>query len=227
MNDHVLDRPVWSALASVHTKFSIGSQHARRFQDDISPFGAARDESANSLAELGRLIESTGSIVLAQASPIICPPGTRATTMTLASQMLFEQSELQPRGGYSIGQLGKDDAPSMMALATLTNPGPFSARTYLLGEYWGIKDNGHLVAMAGERFKQPGFTEISGICTHPDYCGRGFAQELCLMLIDRIMSRGEQAYLHVYVSNTAASMLYKKLGFRERKQLHTGLLECA
>jgi predicted GNAT family acetyltransferase len=124
-------------------------------------------------------------------------------------------------------RLGAKDAPAMMALTSLTNPGPFANRTHLLGEYWGIDQDGRLAAMAGERFKQPGFTEISGVCTHPDYRGRGYAMELCLKLADRISGRGETPYLHVYEGNTGARALYEKLGFRVRRNIHVGILEPA
>lgn len=225
MADHDLDRPVWNALSSVHAGFSIGSAHARRFHPDVNPLGAARDESAESLTELGNLIGSAGSTVIAQAVPIVCPPGTRATMTAPASQMLFDKSEPPGLLDVPIVPLGEDDAPAMMALAALTRPGPFGPRTRELGEYWGIKDNGRLVAMAGERLKQPGYTEVSGVCTHPDHQGRGYGRALCLMLVNRIISRGEQAYLHVYASNTPARALYAKLGFRERRQMHVAQLE--
>ena len=84
MADHILDRPVWSALATVHARFSPGSQNARRFQSDVGPLGAARDEGLESLTELGNVIRSTDRIIIGQANRIICPPDTRATIMITA-----------------------------------------------------------------------------------------------------------------------------------------------
>ena len=115
----------------------------------------------------------------------------------------------------------------MVALASLTNPGPFERRTHLLGEFWGIERDGRLAAMAGERFKQPGFSEISGVCTHPDYQGSGYARELCLVVLNRIAKRGEQAYLHVFSDNYGAIALYKKLGFYPRRDIQVSVLEAA
>ena len=227
MDDHCLNRPVWNALVTEHAGFSIGSLRARCFESDISPFGAACDESAESLAELGSLTASAGRLILAQADAIICPPSASLTMMTPALQMVFDASKLAQRRGLTIRKLGPQDAPAMIALATLTKPGPFAERTYVLGEFWGIERDGRLVAMAGERLKQPGFTEISGVCTHPDYLGHGYAKELCLMMLTRITGRGEQPYLHVFTSNEAAIALYRKLGFRERRKMHIGVLEPA
>ncbi len=227
MADAMLDRPVWSALATEHAKLSIGTPHARRFAPDISPFAATDDESPESLAELGALIAADGPVVIAQADPIVTPAGTSAASMAFAAQMLFDAPTLPEPKGLPIRRLGAQDAPAMLALATLTRPGPFAARTYLLGDYWGIEHDGALVAMAGERLKQPGFTELSGVCAHPDHQGRGYARELCLVVLHGILRRGEQPYLHVYTTNQPALALYRSLGFRERRQMHVAQLAAA
>ena len=109
----------------------------------------------------------------------------------------------------------------------MTNPGPFSRQTHRLGEFWGIEREGRLVAMAGERLKQPGFCEMSAVCTHPDYLGRGYAHELCLVVLERIKKRQTRAYLHVFSDNTAAIALYKKLGFRTRREINVGVLDAS
>lgn len=227
MDAHILDRPIWNALTTVHSQFSAGTANALRFQADISPFGATLNDSAENLEALGRLVKATGSIALGQVSPIICPPGTQTNAQHKVSQMLFAGPDLPKRNGHSVEMLGHDDAAAMFDLAKLTKPGPFAQRTHVLGEFWGIKENGRLVAMAGERFRHPGYSEISGVCTHPDYLGRGFGRDLCVKMIETILDRGEQPYLHVFVSNTGAARLYDKLGFEERTQLNTCMLEVA
>ena len=105
----------------------------------------------------------------------------------------------------------------MLALARLTRPGPFSARTHRLGAFIGVKLDGRLVAMAGERMKPDGFTEVSGVCTHPDHRGRGYAGGLMRLVARRILERGETAFLHAYESNIGAIALYESLGFRRRR----------
>jgi len=112
--------------------------------------------------------------------------------------------------------LGAADAPEMLALATLTEPGPFGPRTHELGGFLGVKLDGRLVAMAGERMKPEGFTEVSGVCTHPDHRGHGYAAMLSTAVAERVLARGETPFLHAYASNTAAIGLYERLGFRLR-----------
>lgn len=225
MDDSLLKRPVWTAMTTVHASHTIGSCKARRFEADIGPFGAAPDETDVSLAELGGLIASTGPLLLAQETEIACPPGTRIVSLMLARQMHHEHADLPPLIGVPFRRLTDADAAAMVELASLTNPGPFERRTHLLGEFWGIEREGRLVAMAGERFKQPGFSEISGVCTHPDYQGCGYGRELCLLVLNRIRERGERAYLHVFSDNAGAIALYRKLGFRTRRDIHVGVLE--
>ncbi|HVK42142.1 MAG TPA: GNAT family N-acetyltransferase, partial [Phenylobacterium sp.] len=111
------------------------------------------------------------------------------------------------------------DAPQMLALATLTAPGPFFARTHQLGRFVGVKAGGQLVAMAGERMRPPGHTEVSGVCTHPDHRGRGYAAGLMLEVAARIRARGEIPFLHSYAHNTGAIALYQALGFDFRREL--------
>ncbi|MEI9852841.1 MAG: GNAT family N-acetyltransferase [Sphingomonas sp.] len=115
--------------------------------------------------------------------------------------------------------LGDADAPEMLALATLTEPGPFHAHTHSLGDFVGIRVGGRLAAMAGERMKLPGFTEVSAVCTHPDFRGRGYAGALMRVVIGGILARGETPILHSYATNRHAIALYESLGFRTRAEL--------
>jgi predicted GNAT family acetyltransferase len=107
----------------------------------------------------------------------------------------------------------------MIALAELTEPGPFRARTHELGQFWGIRREGRLVAMAGERMKLPGFTELSGVCVHPDWRGHGFARDLSAFVAGAIAARGETPFLHVFADNRAAIRLYEQLGFTARREM--------
>ncbi len=133
-------------------------------------------------------------------------------------QMVAE-SVSAPAHDEAIVELGDPQAAEMLELATLTKPGPFIARTHVLGGFVGIRKEGRLVAMAGERFKLDGFTEVSGVCTHPDYRGRGYAGLLSRIVAARIQERGEVPILHAYVTNTKAIRLYEQLGFAIRTTL--------
>jgi predicted GNAT family acetyltransferase len=107
----------------------------------------------------------------------------------------------------------------MFDLATLTKPGPYFARTHRLGDFVGVKQDGRLIAMAGERMKPDGFTEVSGVCTHPDARGRGYAGALMRVVVAKILARGETPFLHVYAANTGAIGLYETLGFALRREV--------
>jgi len=128
---------------------------------------------------------------------------------------------------HTLERLNAQDAEEMLALAQLTKPGPFSLRTPVLGEYWGIRSEGKIVSMAGERLKQGRFVEVSGVCTHPDFVGQGMALALCLKLTQRILARGATAYLHVASANEAAKHVYQKLGYRVRQSMVVTVVEPA
>jgi len=151
-------------------------------------------------------------------------------------QMICEDKVQVPlRGTNSSAQvtaLGAADSPEMVDLAHLTRPGPFGPRTYELGDYLGIRNGdgnqpGRLVAMAGERLRVPGFTEISAVCTHPSHTGRGYAALLMTELIERIHGRSEQPFLHVRADNARAIELYRRLGFTQRVLWHYAVVRRA
>ena len=123
-----------------------------------------------------------------------------------------------------IVELGTSDSPEMLELTTLTKPGPFGPRTHELGYYVGIRDNGKLVAMAGERLKVPGYTEVSAVCTHPDHLGKGHAAALMTEVMRSIRGCGEKPFLHVRSDNSRAIAIYKRLGFRIAWEGHFAVL---
>lgn len=212
MTTHLLDRPIWHALATRQAHVSQGTVHARRFAPDIGPFAATADDSAESLAELAALLPAEGAVILLQTGEIPVPPGATVAMSALGVQMVARTlAPLDP--APPIERLTEADAPAMLELATLTAPGPFLARTHTLGQFWGVKENGKLLAMAGERMKLDGYTEVSGVCTHPDARGRGLAGLLSRTVATQIMNRGETPILHAFASNTTAVGLYEKLGF--------------
>lgn len=218
MTAHVLDRPVWNSLSTRHRAFSVGGDRARRFAPDIGPLAGARDDEPESLAALAELVPDDGVLLLLQVAPIAIPDGVVATNTFPAVQMVLDH-RIEVDDESRIEPLTANDAPAMLALATLTKPGPFAARTHALGSFFGIKENGVLLAMAGERMKHDGYTEVSAVCTHPDARGRGFARSLSAYVARRIVARGETAFLQAWSSNTPAIKLYESLGFRHRREL--------
>jgi ribosomal protein S18 acetylase RimI-like enzyme len=214
---HALDRPVWSALTSRQAELALGGDLARRFAPEYGPFGAAAEPSPQAWAAL--LALSQGGLAIVEAEPAPLPQGVRAAQESELVQMAMARLAGGAAAGLEIVPLTDADAPQMRALAELTRPGPFSTRTHRLGDFVGVRQGGRLVAMAGERMKPEGFTEVSGVCTHPDWRGRGYAAALIRVVASRILQRGETPFLHSYASNAGAIALYETLGFRLRSRM--------
>ena len=216
---HVLDRPAWNALRTAHAALSEGGALARRYPPSIVPFAAASDGAADSLEALGNLPAGEEVMALVEAGPIAAPPGLTVVVADTLVQMVAERP-YQRIVDSRIGPLAEADAAEMLALATLTNPGPFTLRAQALGAFWGVKVDGRLVAMAGQRMRVPGLAELSGLCTHPEFRGRGLGRLLFRFVAGEISARGETAFLHAFATNTPAIALYEALGFRLRSEMN-------
>lgn len=214
--DHPLDRPFWSALTTRQSNHALGDGRALRFAPDIAAFAAAADSSPQNIAALAELAGPGGTISLVEADPMPLPPG-----MTVEFDAPLGQMVAETIGGEEVDieavKLTDADAPEMIALAHSTRPGPFYARTHRLGRFIGIRSEGRLIAMAGERLSVPGFHEVSGVCTHPDHRGRGYGAALTRIVARRILDEGDTPFLHVMASNDGAIRLYEALGFRTRR----------
>ncbi|MDE2055350.1 MAG: GNAT family N-acetyltransferase [Xanthomonadaceae bacterium] len=221
-----LDRPVWESLASRHASLSEGGALAKRYQRDVNLFASARDDSPAALDALAGLVEPGENVYVLQVPEIAVPPALRATKTALGVQMVATRS-IDAAPAEDIITLGDADAPEMLALAQLTQPGPFLARTHVMGRFRGIRIDGRLAAMAGERMRMPGYTEVSGVCTHPDFRGRGLARRLSAIVATAIQARGETPFLHAWKDNHPAIALYEKLGFRLRAEVNVAVLERA
>ena len=211
---HPLDRPVWNALASRQAHLARGDARAVRMAPDYGLFVSAADPSPASLAALAALVPAEGAVAMVEAEPWPAIPGVVAETHSLW-QMTCPALVADSRSvSFEIVPLAEADAPQMLALATLTRPGPFFTRTHQLGDFVGVKDgDSRLLAMAGERMKPTGFTEVSGVCTQPDQRGRGYAGALMRVVTAAILARGETPFLHSYAHNAGAIGLYESLGF--------------
>lgn len=220
---HPLDHPVWASLAGPHAALADGDALARRYRRDVNLFASARDDSAEALAALAALLHPGERVFVLQVPAIMVPPGlvavkrARGVQMVATRALADECTAAQP--------LGDADAPEMLALAQLTEPGPFLARTHAMGRFIGVREGGRLLAMAGERFRPEGHTEVSGVCTHPDARGRGLARTLSAAVSARIQARGETPFLHAWQSNVAAIRLYESLGFVLRCEVDVAVLE--
>jgi len=209
-----LDRPAWSALTTHWAPIAEGDARAWRIDRDYGVFGAAAGRSPRSLEALAALVPEQGELWMVEREDWPAPPGTRFLRQAECVQMVWERLALGKAPAFEIVELGEDDAPAMYDLAMLTQPGPYAAHTNRLGAFIGIKQGGVLVAMAGERMKMPVLSEVSGVCTHPDHRGRGYAGALMRVVAERMLARGERPWLHAYASNAGAIALYESLGFR-------------
>ena len=189
---------------------------ARRFNEDIGPFAAAADASPAAIAALAALAHADDDMSLLEPAPPAPPAGITLKMSAPGVQMAATALTASGRRDAAIEPLGDADAAEMIALAALTRPGPFRAATHTLGRFVGIRDQGRLVAMAGERLQPEGFVEVSAICSHPDFRGRGYAAALTRAVGDRILAEGATPFLHAYASNTGAIALYRLLGFELR-----------
>jgi len=217
----MLDRPVWASLQH-QPHWCIGDARARRFRPDIHGFAATADEASDSLAALAGLVGAAGdSVYLLQVPPIAVPEELEVVKAADGVQMVATR-RLQPDDDVVV--LGDGDANEMLALATLTEPGPFFARTHTMGRFIGVRIDGRLAAMAGERMRFPGHVEVSGVCTHPDFRGQGLAWRLSAAVAADIQQRGDTPFLHAWTTNTAAISLYEGLGFVVRAPVHVAVL---
>ncbi|MBI1251438.1 MAG: GNAT family N-acetyltransferase [Alphaproteobacteria bacterium] len=209
---HPLDKPIWSALGGRQAHLNRGAGMVRRFPSEVSPFAAIETHDAS--AALAAAIPHGDEFSLLERDP---PPAPDGVLQTFADcvQMIAERF---PAGGprVMLEPLGNADAAEMLALALMTRPGPFRARTHTLGRFLGVRDNGRLIAMGGERLAVEGFVEISALCTHPDVRGRGYGEALLRAVGQRILDDGDTPFLHSYAANAGAIALYEKLGFRVR-----------
>ena len=224
---HPLDNVIWQALTTRQSEFAESFDQARRFVPEVSPlcgFPEPTEQSYESLAALARA-GGTASVFLDE--PYQPQHGWEHVGGAPLLQMVCANgrgaSKHQP-GEPEFVELGCGDVPEMLELATLTKPGPFGTRTRELGNYLGIRREGKLVAMAGERMKVPGYTEVSAVCTHPEHTGKGYAAMLMLEVMRRIRERGETPFLHVRQDNVRAIPIYERLGFRTRVVRHYAVL---
>ncbi|MDR7333228.1 GNAT family N-acetyltransferase [Roseateles asaccharophilus] len=217
-----LDRPVWASLRE-QRHWGLGDERARRFKPDINRFASACDDSDASLAALTELVgPGDDAVYLAQVPAIVVPPGLEIAKAAQGVQMVATRS-LEIDDGVQV--LDDADAAEMLALATLTEPGPFLPRTHTMGRFIGVRIDGRLAAMAGERMRFAGHVEVSGVCTHPDFRGRGLARRLSAAVTADLQRRGLQPFLHAWATNTAAIALYESLGFELRAMVNIAVLK--
>ncbi len=218
LTEHVLDRGAWHALIGPQASYAIGTSLAKRFHPDIGPLAAPRDHSPEAIAALAALAPEEGVLATILALPMDLPPTVEIVRCSPALQMVMDDPPA-PFDHPDIEMLDPGDAAEMRALAELTEPGPFSSRTHELGTFWGIREQGRIIAMAGERMRLAGYGEVSAVCVHPDARGRGLGALMTRKAAATVGVRGLKPFLHVYADNVPAIDAYKRVGFRVRSEV--------
>jgi GNAT superfamily N-acetyltransferase len=224
----LLGNPILNSLRTVHSSLALVHGAARRFPAEIGPLSGIPDQSEESYEDLRPLAGPQGVVGLFLDEPPAPPPGWTLLRGGLLDQMVCDeprprQPHLLPLG-VEIRPLTAADAKFMVDLAALTEPGPFHLRTIELGVFFGIFLNCRLVAMAGQRLSLPGYVEVSAVCTHPDFRGRGYAPALMSTVMEHIVAQGKTPILHSFSSNAAAIAVYQGLGFTFRRNFHLAVL---
>jgi ribosomal protein S18 acetylase RimI-like enzyme len=215
--NRILDNIVWHALSGPQKKFSIGTDDIRRFAPGFSPIIGFANAKTPNLDALVSFCEPGEHFYCGEWSGP-APNGWQIEEESTMFRMVWDGPIPADDDANEAIQLGPQDAAQALELATLTRPGPFGLRTIELGDYYGFFEGEHLVAMAGERLHVGSLREISGVCTHPDFQGRGFARQLMTKLIRSQMLRNETPFLNVMHDNTVARDLYERMGFRDYRK---------
>jgi ribosomal protein S18 acetylase RimI-like enzyme len=215
---HVLDNPGWHALMGAHAPLGERNGSAARYQPDVAAFCALADEAAPAAWNDLRDLVGAGGVAIMARNGLAVPDGWNVEFTIPCRQMVLPDGAGDDGGSTRepLLVLEADDVPEMLALVERTRPGPFARRTIELGSYLGVRHGGTLVAMAGERMRPPGYTEISAVCTDADQRGRGLASQLIRALVRSIRSRSETPFLHLTTENETAYRLYETLGFETR-----------
>jgi len=216
---------IFEALATHQAGFSQAAGGARRFLPEIGPltgFSEPADPDFGALA----LLASGGPVAIFLDAPFEPRLGWKVVFGAPLVQMVWQGSDLPEADSPSPSvKLGAEDSADMIELTAMTKPGPFGPRTHELGSFFGIRIGCKLAAMAGERLKVDGYTEVSAVCTHPDHLGKGYAAALMRAVMRAIIERGERPLLHSRADNVRAIALYERLCFRHRCAGHFVVLE--
>jgi ribosomal protein S18 acetylase RimI-like enzyme len=217
MDDLELDNPFWSSLCTRHRHFARGVDAVARYPADVAPFLGVADADADVGAALEMLVPPNETVLLLGVAPRV-PETWRLDAFADLAQMVCPDA-IEVIDGPDVIELTDAHRADALALTALVYPHYFRPRTMELGRYFGIYQDGRLAAMAGERLGMDALQEISAVCTHPDFNGRGFARRLTGLLANDNMDHGRMPFLHVSHDNVRAKRMYEQLGFRHRRDI--------
>ncbi len=215
MASHILDNPIWQSLSTSHSKFAVGNGQVKRYPQAIGPFISVASPDASAEPEMAAIVATDEFAYFVGVAPLLSSRW-RMEEQAPVVQMIYSSGIEAAESDVQISVLSEPDVLAMLALTSLVYPEYFRSRTPELGTYLGIYQNGRLAAMAGERMYLTGYREISAVCTHPDFLGRGHASLLVKQLVNDTLNRDEIPFLHVSSKNVRAKSLYERLGFVTR-----------
>ncbi|CAN5681341.1 GNAT family N-acetyltransferase [soil metagenome] len=210
--EHLLNNPVYNALLTGDAPLGLGTGKVKYFEASISPFAGFDNKYENGFEDLRNLLPQDRKIIYATPTPINTPTGWKLLAGIPGLQFVLDKYVAIENITAPV-PLSEENVEAMMKLTALTKPGPFDKRTIEFGYYHGIFQNGELAAMTGQRLHVANFTEISAVCTHPNYLGKGFAGTLLHHQVDLILRMKQTPFLHVRADNIRAIELYKRIGF--------------
>lgn len=222
---HLLDQPVWNALVSGNSNLSYGTSSAKYFDKTVAPFADSEDQHPDNFKTLYDTVPENQGVAIFSINKNLNAGPWSGNGRIDGLQMIYNKSVQELTGEQIIQPLESKDIPAMLSLTKQTNPGPFLEKTIDFGHYHGIFNNDVLVAMAGQRLHPGAFAEISAVCTHPDFTGKGLARQLILHQIKRIRESDETPFLHVKSENFNAIQLYKSIGFEVRSEIFIHLFK--
>jgi len=221
----ILDNPIWHALTTNNSHLSAGNESVKYMDPEVGLFAAMLEINTDGLLHLAEIVEPLRKIILFVPEVLEIPYCWEIKLHRGLLQMIYTSKTVDFEDTKDIRALSTNDVPQMLGLTKLTNPGPFFLRTIELGNYEGIFNGEQLIAMAGQRLRPGPYTEISAVCTDPEFLGKGYASMLIKSQIKTILERQQIPFLHLFPENKRALAVYEKLGFSVRKELQVYFLE--
>jgi ribosomal protein S18 acetylase RimI-like enzyme len=218
--EHVLDNPAWNALISGNKHLSYGNNCVKYFDKEVSPFVAFNENTPGNFQLLHEILPHNGPALFVATKEIEIPAQWKVLNVIKGFQMVCDVTVAPYQQRVELVELTDEHIPQMLALTKLTNPGPFAQRTIDFGHYYGVFDGEKLVAMTGQRMHPFEYAEVSAVCTHPDYLGKGYARALLLYHLHRLQAVLNIPFLHVRNDNERAIKVYEGLGFSVRSEVY-------
>ncbi len=219
-----LDNIMWHSLKGPHLHLAEGGERARRYPSEVGPFGAVPDEPGPENFEALRELVGPGGVALLFRGDVTVPAAWEVLGTIDGVQMIWPSGPPSRDADPRIVTLGEEDVAEMMSLTARTKPGPFALRTITLGTYLGVRVDGQLIAMAGQRARTDGHVEISAVCTDERHVGQGLSRALMHAQIRIILDEDKIPMLHTSANNARAIALYEYLGFKHRRNVSGAMM---